>query len=89
MNYLSKLKPNEDFHPYLVNNVSVGILWALNDKSVQKHKSVVQELQSLSLQMSKIPLCIYRGPYPSHSEQRAMRQAIVIQEEAYELVCDL
>jgi len=89
MSYLSKLEPGDDyFHSYFVNDVSVGIRRAIEDLS-SKNKSEITALEKLELKILKLPLCCYRGNYPNDTEIETMRQARVIQEEAYKLINDL
>lgn len=88
-NYLSKLDPENDYHPYYINNISVGIKWALNDKRIKKNKAIIKKLKELYVRINELNLSVYSESFPSHSDLEALKEASFIGAEAYDLVCEL
>jgi hypothetical protein len=84
--YLQKLQGETYCYRYAVNDVSMGIKWAMYDKEVKRHPNIIKRLQELFLEVNKFPAS-YR--LVSDIDYNVISETIRIKEEAYELVCDI
>ena len=86
-NYLSNLEPREDFClRYFISSVSVGIHNALKDPNVKKRKKTYRRMSELYKEIMSLP-CVFREV--TDVDMDAIRKAVMIQYEAYDLVRDL
>ena len=85
-NFLFNLKPREEFcEIYFISSVSVGIQNALEHPDIKKCKLTTERLTELYSEIMQIP-CAFRTI--KDVDMSAIRKALLIQHEAYELVCD-
>lgn len=84
--YLEKLQGETFCYRYVVNDVSMGITWAMEDKKVRKHPDILKRLKELYLELLKYPAS-YR--LISDVDYEVIADTLRIKREAYELICDI
>jgi hypothetical protein len=84
--YLHKLQGETLCYRYAVNNVYLGIKWAIIDKEVMKYPDKVEKLKKLLEAVKKFPPS-YR--LLSDIDYAVISETIRIKEEAYDLICNI